>query len=63
MTDETTTLQRHDEIPEICPECGNDYRRTWIDNAKPLGREFRTFEHETHHQTEYCRVLIAEADE
>lgn len=61
MTDEIT-LQRHDEIPDICPECNRDYTRTWTNDARPLGGPYRRFEHTEHHQPEYCLVPIEEAN-
>lgn len=46
-----------DEIPELCPDCGREYGRTWTNDARPLGRRYQRFEH-TGESSEYCMVLI-----
>lgn len=58
MTDEIV-CSRH-QLPERCPECGEDYTRTWTNDARPLGTRYRRFEHDA---TDDCLVPIAEADQ
>lgn len=55
--EDIVVLHSRDEIPELCPECGDNYIRTWTNDARPLGGPYRRFEH-SEEPTEHCMVLI-----